>query len=217
MAVTAVIASLLLGTVISIGQAIRATEASEQAMSNEATAKVQTKRAQQNLLKARDAVEQMLTRVADDVLANVPQMTELRRKLLEDALKFYEGFLNQESDDPRMQFEAALVQARLGNVQRWLGRSVEAAENYRKSIARLNLLTVDATLGPPARVELVMKHLELSAVAKHEETEKCIRRAVELAEELVADFPNGDPYYHFDRRCPCSGDGLSTARPLVHG
>ena len=42
----------------------------------------------------------MLTEVGEQKLANVPQMEPVRRALLKKALKFYQAFLEQKSDDP---------------------------------------------------------------------------------------------------------------------
>ena len=42
-----------------------------------------------------EAVEQMLVRVADERLTEVPLAQPLRRALLEDALGFYDGFLGR--------------------------------------------------------------------------------------------------------------------------
>jgi eukaryotic-like serine/threonine-protein kinase len=63
------------------------------------------KEAVANQRTALQAVDQMLTRVADDKLADVPQMEPVRKALLEDALKFYQGFLRHNSVDPALRLE----------------------------------------------------------------------------------------------------------------
>jgi len=46
--------------------------------------------------RATEAVDTLLTRVGDEVLNDVPQMEGVRRKLLSDALRFYEAFVATE-------------------------------------------------------------------------------------------------------------------------
>ena len=50
------------------------------------TAKTQQERAEANLRKALEAVDQMLTQVADKDLENIPQMESVRRELFDRAL-----------------------------------------------------------------------------------------------------------------------------------
>src|SRR4030095_16008726 len=111
---TIVAVALLLGIAVSTSQAIRAIKAEHLANSllvseKKATAKeaAARKEAEANLGKARQAVQQMLTRVAEERLAYIPQAEEVRSKLLEDALRFYEELLQQEDVDPAIRLEAA--------------------------------------------------------------------------------------------------------------
>ena len=63
----------------------------------------------------------MLTRVADEKLANVPQMEGLRKELLEDAVRFYEAFLEQNRDNKLLRLETAKAQRRLSQILYYLG------------------------------------------------------------------------------------------------
>ena len=76
----------------------------------------QRRQAEANFQQARQAVDQMLTSTADR-LAHYPEMSDVRRELLEEALAFYNGFLEQRSDDPAVRKETALAYARR---RRWL-------------------------------------------------------------------------------------------------
>src|SRR5262249_14516087 len=77
---TLVAVALLLGTVFSTWQAMRATRASQQEAH-------QRGRAQVNFRRAMDAVEQMLMEIGADQLSNEPYMDPVRRALVERALK----------------------------------------------------------------------------------------------------------------------------------
>src|SRR5262249_53568983 len=60
---------------------------------------------------ARDAVDEML-KVCEQELADSPQFDGLRRRLLEDALGYYQKLIDQRGDDPKAQEELAATRAR---------------------------------------------------------------------------------------------------------
>jgi serine/threonine protein kinase len=77
--------------------------------------------AEANFERALAAVDQMLLRVGDTELAEVPQMEATRKALLSDALAFYREILRERTDDPRTQFEAARVQTAEASLLNQLG------------------------------------------------------------------------------------------------
>src|SRR5262249_33862449 len=81
--------------------------------------------AEANFRKARAAVDTFLTKAGDERLRDVPRMEKARRELLEQAVAFNQGFLNQRGDDPEIQLELALTQGRLAKIYRQLGQEVE--------------------------------------------------------------------------------------------
>src|SRR5439155_11431520 len=97
---------LVLGAAVSTWQAIRARDAE--------------RLANRNLAKASQAVQQMLTRVAEDRLAYMPQLEEVRMNLLEDALHFYDELLLEGTVDPAIRLEAGLARLRVANLDRKL-------------------------------------------------------------------------------------------------
>src|SRR5262249_14936764 len=72
-----------------------------------AEAENQGRRAEVNFKKALAAVEQMLTRISEEDygLAHEPGAEVVRRKLLEDALRFYQGFLQEQGPEPAVRRE----------------------------------------------------------------------------------------------------------------
>jgi serine/threonine-protein kinase len=93
-------------------------------------------RAEANFQKAREAVDVMLSEVGSKDLADVPAMEGIRRALLERALQFYEGFLD-ERDDPATRHDVGLAQARVGAIRLLLGQVSPAVEAYRQAVDRL--------------------------------------------------------------------------------
>jgi serine/threonine protein kinase/tetratricopeptide (TPR) repeat protein len=81
-------------------------QAAEQANRN---AEEQRERAQASLGKAREAVQRMLTRVADVRLVPIPQMNEVRQSLLEDAAVLYTELIELNPDDAPAHYERGIV------------------------------------------------------------------------------------------------------------
>ena len=125
------------------------------ARGNEIRATAAQKDAQENLKDALAAVDQMLTRVAEERLLYVPQMEAVRRELLQDALKFYRKFLEKKSDDPVIRLEAALALLARGRIQYFLGQYAEAEKAYRTGIGILEELARASPLDFALRVELL--------------------------------------------------------------
>jgi eukaryotic-like serine/threonine-protein kinase len=65
--------------------------------------------AETNFAQALDAVEAMLVQVSERHLSNLPHFEPVRRRLMEDALVFYQKFLARESATPTLTVQAARV------------------------------------------------------------------------------------------------------------
>jgi serine/threonine protein kinase len=81
----------------------------------------------------RDAVQvvdDLLTRVSEDVLLNQPGMQPLRKELLEKALGYYQRFLQRRGNDPRVQDELANAFYRVGVITEALRSPQDALESY---------------------------------------------------------------------------------------
>lgn len=98
-----------------------------EAKDNAAKAQDNAAKAQKNYAIAREAVKQMLTRVADEQVAKIPEMKEIRRSLLEDAVAFYTELLRLTPRDPLAHFER-------GHVYELLAQYDKARADYEKAI-----------------------------------------------------------------------------------
>jgi eukaryotic-like serine/threonine-protein kinase len=204
----AIILALVLGFVISAWQAIRATEAENLASTRAAAEKkardeteVARKEAVANLQKAREAVDQMLTRVAEEKLLDVPQMEPLRKALLEDALKFYEQFLQQRSTDVEIRLETGNARRRVAEIYRHLGQYSEAEKEYHRSITLLKELQAEGPLRIQVQEGLAMAYsrlgfLLISPWLRFEGAEKAYREAIALWQKLAAERPEQTEYRH---------------------
>ena len=112
-------------------------EANVQLDRAKAAAEAESARAQQNFDKLLAAVDTMLTKVGDESLKDIPRMEVVRRDLLAEARRFYEGFLAEQPDDPRLRREAGLVHQRLADLHASLGDYKQAQAEVAAAIAAM--------------------------------------------------------------------------------
>jgi tetratricopeptide (TPR) repeat protein len=115
-------------------------EALAQAKANRQLAEAQKERAEANFQKARTAVDQMLTEVSQDHLLKLPQMLPVRRALLEKALTFYQGFLEEKAKDPNVRFETGRAYCRVGQIYSELGQPGPSEKAIRQGLELLEKL-----------------------------------------------------------------------------
>ncbi|MQA30754.1 MAG: hypothetical protein GEU82_13110 [Luteitalea sp.] len=95
-------------------------------------------RAERNLGLATEAVGQLLVatdRNQKSVGADVPEMEQFRRELLERAKPFYGEFIAQQPDNEKLVTEMGAAHFRLGEISRMLDSPQEAEKEYRASTA----------------------------------------------------------------------------------
>ncbi|MEO6594125.1 MAG: protein kinase, partial [Planctomycetota bacterium] len=149
-AVAIVLASLVIGLVVSLQATWRAQDAQQQ----EALA-LDDMRVFYGL--ARDAVGNLVD-VADQKLAEVPQADAIRRQLLADAIGFYEALRARQPRELELRIDLAAANARIGMLQERLGEIADAVTTLRQSVADVRALQAEA----PAHHRL----LELSVTAR---------------------------------------------------
>ena len=110
--------------------------------------------AEKNFLRARKAVDEMLTEVGDQSLKDVPGFQLVRKSLLEKALSFNEEFLQEKNDDPGVQVDLAGSHRRVGEIQAMLGNHSKAGDSYRRAISILESLSRPFKESEGARHEL---------------------------------------------------------------
>jgi tetratricopeptide (TPR) repeat protein len=134
----AIAGALIVGTAVSTWQAIRATRA-------EAAATVARGEAETNYQKALSAVDEMLSQVGQESLADIPQVEPVRRALLEKALLFYQGVLKEGRTEPRVRLETARAYQRVSEIYGMLGAGKEdvAFEASEQAISILKQLMAE--------------------------------------------------------------------------
>lgn len=165
----------------------------QQAEANFAESERQRIRREANFKKSIEAVDQMLTRVGDESLREVPGMSEVRRKLLEDALEFYEGFINEKSNDPDVIKETARVLLKTGDIYVMLEKREQAEKAFKKSIELYNKAHSQFSDRPEFHRGLAIAHVDLANhyyhLDRYQDAEPLLRKAITAHESLVADHP----------------------------
>jgi tetratricopeptide (TPR) repeat protein len=145
-------------------------------------ARISKTEAQASLRVACQGLDDLLTRVADVDLADIPEMERTRRLLLEEARDGYDKLRRQRGAerDLAMRRVAARAEARLGDVQALLGDDEKAEDSYRGVIPQLVALLAESPGDRDVLRDLVRSRLGLGALLKDED------RLEEAKDELLA-------------------------------
>ena len=189
-----VVAALLIGTAVSIWQAVKAKQAARAEAEQRGRAEAGERQARANLKKAREAVDQMLLRVARR-LSDVPHMEQVRRELVGDSLKFYEGFLKEQGTNPEVLFETGLAYLQFGDMQKMLGQDRAAEPAYLAAIRIFQNLGDSSPDNAEYRHNLAHSYNHLGNLLREKfgriaEAEQAFRQALAITRKLNADFPD---------------------------
>ena len=127
------LAGMTLGLVCLSIAVFLTTSAYRREASQSRAAESQRQRAEGNFLRARQAVDEMLTQVSQQAL-KVPQADRLRRGLLEKAAEFYRILLEEQVHDPSLSYQTATAYSRLGKLENDLGDLARAVSAYEEQI-----------------------------------------------------------------------------------
>ncbi|MBI1913775.1 MAG: protein kinase [Planctomycetes bacterium] len=95
----------------------------------------QKKLAETNFRQARRAIDDSLTRISESKLLNVPGLQPLRKELLEAALRYYQGFLQQHADNPAVQKDLATAYTLVAKITADVASREKALQAYGQALA----------------------------------------------------------------------------------
>ncbi len=143
---------------------------------------------------ARQAVDDNYTRVAEEWLAD--RLDPLQLEFLQKALAYYRDFAAADAADPGLRREQGRAYLRMGDVLRKLGRHDEAEPAYRRSIAILGRLAVEAPAVAEVRDHLAEATYRLGSeratrnrAAGLDEAGQLFRTAAATQEARLAEAP----------------------------
>ncbi len=190
-------------TVVALRQSEAAEIARADAETQRATAEVQRdlaheqkKRAETNFDLARQAVDDTVTKVAENQHLKLANFHNLRRDLLAMAVPFYERFVAQHSDDPVLEADRGHAYLRLAYVRAEMGERQAALTDYEQVGAIFARLAADAPTEAKHRQDLAATWNNvgnlLSDLGQRQDAEQALRNALAIEEKLVAEAP-ADP------------------------
>lgn len=157
-------------------------------------------RADKNLARARKAVEEYCTSVAEDRRLKQQDLHLLRKKLLETALPFYDEIVREEGNDPALRVDQGRAYSRLAFLRRELGETEQARNDFIKALKLQERLAADFPSTLIYRAELGETRKALGNVlfdlGRLEEVRTAYAKAIELEEQIAAEHPSA-PMYRF--------------------
>lgn len=156
--------------------------------------------ASRNYAVARDAVDRMYIRAADE-LRGKPQMEVFRSELLKDALAFYQGFLEQQGEDPKVRLETARSHRRVGEILSDLGDYSGSRRSQQDAVSILTDLGQKFPQKVEFRHELALAQYRQGQAAAQlllvEEAVGSFESAIAIWKKLRREFPD-EPRYLYD-------------------
>ena len=164
----------------------------------EVQARKEQARADANYRDASATLNQMLARLQQKGLADVPRLRELQQQLLEDALAFYQRAFQQLDDpDPAVRLDVATAYQKTATIQNLLGRPELAAQNFHRAIDLLENLPDDIRSRVDTQGRLADCCLGLGdSVKPREDAEQWLKKAIDLREQICRSQPE-DPNLQF--------------------
>src|SRR5262249_50272866 len=148
-------------------------------------------RAVENFRTARRAVDQLLTRVAEVRIVEIPHMDVMRKELLEEALKFYLEFVEQDGQDLEIRRETACAWRRVGLIYLHLDQLATSQQSFRESIRRYDELATEGLLSPDDRrlLSSALSSFVWSGISDAEAIDS-LNRAIGIMRQLIEDSPD---------------------------
>jgi eukaryotic-like serine/threonine-protein kinase len=184
---------------ILVGSVVGLTGLYLQADTQRQRAEAQKSRGDENLARALKAVEDYCVSVAEDARLKRADFHDLRTKLLETAVPFYEDFLRQRPDDPALSADQARAHYRLARLRAETGHAEEALADYERAAVIFAELLHAHPDEPEYLHGLAASHNyranELSRLAQRtDEAEDSYGQAIALQQRLVDTFPQQPEY-----------------------
>ncbi|MHC5538054.1 protein kinase domain-containing protein, partial [Singulisphaera rosea] len=149
------------------------------------------RRTEANFQLARAAVDQMLTQLGQVDLADIPQMEPVRKRMLGEALAFYQTFLKTHGDDRTIRRETARANLRLGDIEEMLGDYDDAERAYVRAVGLLVPLNASQPNAIDLRRDLARTRHNLGILLRKSnrfrEAEASFRDALRIRKGLIAE------------------------------
>ena len=178
-------------------EARRRAEASQQeALRQQAEAVRHQKVAEANFQLARRAVDDYLGRVSENRLLRVAGLQPLRKQLLESALSYYQGFLNERKDDPSLRKDLAMAYSRIAGITAEIGSKREAAKLLDNALDIRKTLQAADPERPGPKLDLVDHYLSASTLQRQLGEFDAAKKSCQEAYDILLGISPQNPDRH---------------------
>jgi tetratricopeptide (TPR) repeat protein len=154
--------------------------------------------AQENFKKTREAVDKYFTEVSETELLDRPGLQPLRKKLLQSAQEYYQGFVDQHSDDPTLRKELAEAYRRVGSITAEIGSKTEAEPPLKQAITLFETLLRASPEDEELQSGLARSYQDLTYAqvygSQAAQAKESAQHAVALLEKLRSAHPHSSEY-----------------------
>ncbi len=149
--------------------------------------------AESGFRQAQNAVDDQFTMVSEDTLLNQPGMQELRKKLLQKTLEYYQQFIKERADDPALQDELGVTFFRAGRIVKDL-QSPQEALPYYASAQKIQAGLLVATPSDASRMKALADTYNAIGEVQHrgqklDDARKSYQQALDIRERLAQQTP----------------------------
>lgn len=160
-------------------------------------ARRQQRRADEHYRSARETLNHMLRRLESRRLGELPQLKDLERELMQDALEFYlKALEDQQNPDPKVRFDTAVACRRAADIQQRLGQADAAKSNYRRVLELIEGLPAEDRNSRESRFLAGGCYNNLGLLANNtaqwDEAERYHQRALGVYQKFVGSRPDPD-------------------------
>jgi serine/threonine-protein kinase len=152
-----------------------------------ATARAALEQSETSYRKHREAVDHFFTHVSEGVLGDQPGMQPLRKELLADTLRFYEGFLEERAGDPTVRDELGRARFRVGCITEEIDSPEAALAHYEQARQIQEELAADEELDRLQELAGTLNALGRAAHRLHrvDDAQAAYSRAISVRQRLV--------------------------------
>lgn len=151
------------------------------------------KRADNRSRVARSVVDDLYTQFAEEWLSEEPYKDPIRQQFLEKALRLYQEFAAEETNDVGLRREIGMSLFRLGQIHRILNEHVDAESSYKRAIVSQKALATEFPGVADYREDLANSHNWLGELYRQRdamaEAERHYLVALGLQNELLNESP----------------------------
>jgi serine/threonine-protein kinase len=143
---------------------------------------------------ARSAVDEYFVKVSEDTVLKYPGLQPLRKELLETALKYYQGFVEEHGDDPELKAELARTYFRVGFINGEIGKKEDALNAFRAARDLYQELSQVDPQNASFRGDLAWTYRRIGLIEqwtdRRTEAGASFQQAITLGKELAKSHPD---------------------------